>query len=135
MTASELAAYERAHYIQMMCLAAGFAGVSMKDVRAATGLQESAAGDWLRILRSVGAIEPSADFGRRVRWGPPGTWAHYAPWREKGLRNRMKRAERKADQNAHMDEAEKPFLRVVRAATECAPIQKAGPASVWELAA
>lgn len=127
--------YERAHFIQLMCLAAGFSGASMKEIRAATDLSETAAGYWLCVLRDAGAIEQSTLFGHMVRWGPPGTWAHHAAWREKMQKQRTRREDRKAGEIEHAHWAKRPFVNRLRVASECEPIKKTCPASVWEMAA
>ena len=135
MTKRKATPHEVAQWIAFLALSAGTDGTSMRDIRQETGQSETCVGNWLAILRELGVIEPSANFGSRVKWGPPGTWDHYAAWREKGLRERTRRATLADEQRRCIDAGDQPFLRVVHHVSECAPIIKTGPASVWELAA
>lgn len=124
--------------IKTFVLGAGFGGIRMAALMAATGAASTTVGDHLRALATANLIERSDTAGSSCAWGPPGTWAHHQKQRDRTAHERQLQRDRRArvavDREAADEFADAPIVHRLVPAGLALPLAKRGPASAWELA-
>lgn len=140
-TVQTLSAARKRRAILRLALAAGTIGVTMQELRVATGCSLTTIGVALRVLRDQGEVEASQPRGGPGnRWGAPGTLAAYQALHADRLAARAARQVRRRN-NAVRKAADEDFangfdrLSIVRIvpAHLAAPLRPAGPCSVFAL--
>jgi hypothetical protein len=121
-------------------LAAGMAGVQAKTIAAALGIGLGAIQGHLIALAKDGKIERTCERGMHVRWGPVGCYAPPTPSRRRKLAEQTEYMRQYSSRNAEDEQqaeafCARPFVHRVLDASQAPAAVKAGPASVWDLAA
>lgn len=136
-----LAAARKRCAILRLVIASGTTGLTMPELRTATGMPISTIGTALREFRDDGMVEASQPRGGPGnRWGVPGTRAAYeaqnavalAAWAARLARRRVL-ASRKRDDDFESDGFARPSLQRIVPAHLAEPLRPAGPRSVFAL--
>lgn len=127
--------------ILRLVLASGTAGLTMPELRTATGMPISTIGTALRESRDDGKVEATHPRGGPTnRWGAPGVRAAYAEANSQKLalaaariERRRLSAERKQSDADASDQFARPSLRRIVPAHLAAPLRPAGPCWVFAM--